>query len=61
MLDVPDTIKYENLVLAPGATPRRLPVEGVNLGNVFTLRQVEDAKVIDAGTTMLICALVFAH
>ena len=41
-----ETVKYENLVLASGGVPRRLPVEGGDLGNVFTLRGVADAKSI---------------
>ena len=45
-----ETVEYETLVLAPGAVPRRLPVEGADLGNVFTLRHVPDAKNIDTGT-----------
>ncbi|KLO13068.1 flavo protein [Schizopora paradoxa] len=43
-----ETVEYETLVLAPGAVPRRLPVEGADLENVFTLRHVPDAKNIDA-------------
>ncbi|CAE6511221.1 unnamed protein product [Rhizoctonia solani] len=42
-----ETIKYTNVVLAPGSTPRRLPIEGADLGNVFTLRTIGDAKQID--------------
>ena len=44
-----ETVKYENLVLASGGVPRRLPVEGGDLGNVFTLRGVADAKSISDG------------
>ncbi|KAH7339741.1 flavoprotein [Rhizoctonia solani] len=42
-----ETIKYANVVLAPGATPRRLPIEGGELGNVLTLRTIGNAKEID--------------
>jgi NADPH-dependent 2,4-dienoyl-CoA reductase/sulfur reductase-like enzyme len=35
-------------VLAPGSAPRRLPIDGTDLGNVLTLRTVGDAKKIDA-------------
>ena len=35
------------MVLAPGSAPRRLPIEGADLGNVLTLRTVGDAKLID--------------
>ena len=45
-----ERVAYENLVLATGGTPRRLPIPGKDLSNVFTLRGVEDAKLIDAGT-----------
>lgn len=47
--DSKETLSYDNLVLAPGGTPRRLPVEGANLKNVFTLRNAHDAKEIDQG------------
>jgi len=43
-----ERVLYETLVLASGGTPRKLPVEGKELGNVFTLRGVDDAKKIDA-------------
>ncbi|CAE6419832.1 unnamed protein product [Rhizoctonia solani] len=42
-----ESIKYANVVLAPGSAPRKLPIEGADLGNVFTLRQIGDAKQID--------------
>ena len=48
-LDTKETIGYDALVLAPGAIPRRLPVPGADLGNVFTLRYAEDAQKIDSG------------
>ena len=44
-----ETITYDKLILAPGSTPRTLPIQGSDLKNVFTLRTVEDAKKIDAG------------
>ena len=40
---------YDTLVLAPGSTPRRLPIEGADLENVFTFRGLEDSKKVDAG------------
>lgn len=43
-----ETIKYKNLVLAPGSAPRRLPIEGSDLEGVLTLRTIGDAKKIDA-------------
>jgi NADPH-dependent 2,4-dienoyl-CoA reductase/sulfur reductase-like enzyme len=44
-----EKIKYEKLILAPGGTPRRLPIEGSNLENVYTFRTVEDSKKVDTG------------
>lgn len=44
-----ERVTYESLILASGGTPRQLPVEGKELGNIFTMRGVEDAKKIDAG------------
>lgn len=44
-----ERVSYEILVLASGGTPRKLPVEGNGLGQVFTLRGVDDAKKIDSG------------
>ena len=43
-------ISYTKLVLATGGTPRLLPLEGFkDLGNIFTLRTVHDArKIVDA-------------
>ncbi|KAI0067379.1 flavoprotein [Artomyces pyxidatus] len=46
--DGKEDIPYETLILASGGLPRRLPIDGVNLDNVFTLRHVQDAQKIDA-------------
>jgi len=43
-----EKITYDKLILAPGSTPRTLPIQGSDLKNVYTLRTVEDAKKIDA-------------
>ncbi|KXN91685.1 Apoptosis-inducing factor 1 [Leucoagaricus sp. SymC.cos] len=43
-----DTLSYEKLILAPGGIPRRLPIEGANLENVFTFRDISDSKRVDA-------------
>ncbi|KAJ7746649.1 hypothetical protein B0H16DRAFT_1556608 [Mycena metata] len=43
-----DSIVYDKLILAPGGTPRKLPVPGVELENVYTLRGVDSSKKIDA-------------
>ena len=44
-----DTLPYDKLILAPGGTPRRLPIENANLENVFTFRAVQDSQKVDAG------------
>jgi NADPH-dependent 2,4-dienoyl-CoA reductase/sulfur reductase-like enzyme len=42
-----ETISYSKLVLSTGGTPRRLPLEGFKtLGNIFTLRTIDDTKKI---------------
>ncbi|KIP10452.1 hypothetical protein PHLGIDRAFT_33845 [Phlebiopsis gigantea 11061_1 CR5-6] len=46
-----ERVAYETLILATGGTPRKLPIDGSNLGNIFTLRGVQDAKAIDAAVT----------
>ncbi|KAI0787999.1 hypothetical protein C8Q74DRAFT_1255286 [Fomes fomentarius] len=43
-----ERVPYESLILASGGVPRRLPIPGKDLANVLTLRDVEDAKKIDA-------------
>ncbi|KIJ52598.1 hypothetical protein M422DRAFT_26172 [Sphaerobolus stellatus SS14] len=40
-------IPYEHLVLATGGIPRRLPIPGFDLQNIYTLRYVQDAQKID--------------
>ena len=44
-----EVLSYENLILAPGGTPRRLPIEGSQLENVFTFRGIEEAKKVVSG------------
>lgn len=39
-------ISYTKVILATGGTPKRLPMEGFDLGNIFLLRGVDDAKAI---------------
>lgn len=41
-----DTLQYDNLVIATGSIPRRLPIEGAKLGGVYTLRTMRDAQAI---------------
>jgi 3-phenylpropionate/trans-cinnamate dioxygenase ferredoxin reductase subunit len=45
-LDNGGTIRYEKLLLATGADPRRLDVPGKELHGIFYLRTVEDAEAI---------------
>ncbi|KAF9561966.1 flavoprotein [Agrocybe pediades] len=46
--DGKDTVPYDQLILAPGGTPRRLPVDGAKLENVYTFRGIDDSKKVDA-------------
>jgi len=43
-----ETIPYDTLILASGGVPRRLPIEGADLENVYTLRNVQDTQKIDS-------------
>ncbi|BGP18729.1 hypothetical protein JCM10213_009208 [Rhodosporidiobolus nylandii] len=40
-------LSYDNVILATGAEPTRPPLDGVDLGNIFTLRGVKDAAAIN--------------
>ncbi|KAI0261514.1 flavoprotein [Gloeopeniophorella convolvens] len=46
--DGKETIPYDSLILASGGLPRRLPIDGSDFENVYTLRHVQDAQNIDA-------------
>jgi NADPH-dependent 2,4-dienoyl-CoA reductase/sulfur reductase-like enzyme len=43
--------RYRKLLLATGAEPRSLPVEGADLPGVFTLRTLDDSAAIRAAAT----------
>ncbi|KAI8805002.1 hypothetical protein BJ742DRAFT_822322 [Cladochytrium replicatum] len=43
------SINYDFLVVATGADPRTIPVQGKELKNIYTLRSATDANAIEAG------------
>ncbi|KAJ3716002.1 hypothetical protein C8R42DRAFT_725191 [Lentinula raphanica] len=43
-----DNIVYDKLIIAPGGTPRKLPIPGVDLENVYTFRGVSDSQKVDS-------------
>lgn len=45
-----DPVSFDRLLLATGATPRRLELEGADADGVFTLRSIEDSRAIRAAT-----------
>ncbi|KAH8831282.1 hypothetical protein DL96DRAFT_1777615 [Flagelloscypha sp. PMI_526] len=47
-IDEKETISYSKLVLSTGGIPRRLPIDGADLDNVFTFRNVDDAAKLDS-------------
>ncbi len=54
IIDGKDSLIYDKLVLATGGIPRRLPIPGADLENVYTFRTVEDAQKVDAGKLLLL-------
>jgi len=42
-----DVVKYDQLLIASGGAPRKLTIPGSDLGNIFGLREVEDANGIN--------------
>lgn len=55
--DGKETISYDTLILASGGVPRRLPIEGGDFENVYTLRNVQDTQKIDAGTFLRLAGM----
>ncbi|MEO6957464.1 MAG: FAD-dependent oxidoreductase [Antricoccus sp.] len=45
-LDDGTTLRYDKLLIATGAHPRRLDVPGAGLGGVFSLRTLEDSQAL---------------
>ncbi|KAJ7284662.1 hypothetical protein C8J57DRAFT_1670192 [Mycena rebaudengoi] len=43
-----DSVIYDKLILAPGGEPRKLPIPGVDLENVYTFRHIENSQKVDA-------------
>ena len=37
---------YDKLILSPGAEPLKPPIKGVDLPNVFTLRNLQDSMLV---------------
>lgn len=52
-----EIIPYDTLILASGGVPRRLPIEGADLENVYTLRKIQDAQKIDSGIAFPVSVL----
>ncbi|KAF9648828.1 hypothetical protein BDM02DRAFT_3143619 [Thelephora ganbajun] len=43
-------IHYDKLILSPGGQPKKLPIPGADLENVFTFRGIHDSTKVDAAT-----------
>jgi len=56
-----ETYAYDKLVIATGARPVKPPIPGIELGNIFTLRDPDDADLIKAavasGTVKRACII----
>ena len=44
-----EKVSYDKLVLAPGSNTKKLPIDGVDLQGIYTLRGLEDTQAIVAG------------
>lgn len=58
-----DSLHYDKLIIATGGIPRRLPIEGANLENVYTFRGIPDAQKVNdaaqAGKKMVVIGSSF--
>src|SRR5262249_32365293 len=55
------TLPYGGLLLATGAEPRSLPIEGADLPHVYKLRSLADSKaIIDKAQSAKTCAVIGA-
>ncbi|WOO85261.1 Apoptosis-inducing factor 1 [Vanrija pseudolonga] len=41
------SVKYDHLVLAPGSIPRKIPIPGIDLDGVVTIRHTSDVKAVN--------------
>lgn len=54
-----DSLPYDKLIIATGGTPRRLPIEGANLENVYTFRGISDAQKVNEGKLLHTISLLY--
>jgi NAD(P)H-nitrite reductase large subunit len=52
-------IHYDKLILSPGSYPKKLPIPGFDLENVFTFRGIDDSSKVDAGEVPLATLCVY--
>lgn len=53
-----DSIPYDKLILSPGASPLRPPLEGIDLPGIYTLRNLQDMDRIKAAAESATSVLV---
>ncbi|KAJ6631031.1 flavoprotein [Mycena sp. CBHHK59/15] len=54
-----DSVTYDKLILAPGGVPRKLPVPGAELDNVYTVRGVDSQETAQEGKRMVVIGSSF--
>ncbi|KAL1410632.1 Apoptosis-inducing factor 1 [Vanrija albida] len=45
--DKGETVKYDHLILAPGSIPKKIPIPGIDLEGVVTIRHTSDIKAVN--------------